>query len=222
MPGSRTKLWVSRVKTESTHPPSGLFTKKAPAHGAGSDFYRRSLRRRQPWEPTVSRAVNRPDAATNPASRSRGMPGSFQETEMLCQRTLDRRHRRPLFCGADPLLSVRYRTVEELLGLLFSPRHFREYHFYLTMGGEQMGSPEEKDKPSTTLPGTVEKIIKPIDPSEPEKAQITIEGAEDLYREIRVKNTLKDEKGEEVTINEGASVDVTIEADEKDTIKKEK
>jgi len=34
-----------------------------------------------------------------------------------------------------------------------------------------MGSPEEKDKPSTTLPGTVEKIIKPIDPNEPEKAQ---------------------------------------------------
>jgi hypothetical protein len=31
-------------------------------------------------------------------------------------------------------------------------------------GGEQMGSPEKKDKPSTTLPGTVEKIIKPIDP----------------------------------------------------------
>ena len=37
-------------------------------------------------------------------------------------------------------------------------------------------SPESKDKPSTTLPGTVEKIIKPIDPSEPEKAQIHIEG----------------------------------------------
>ena len=85
-----------------------------------------------------------------------------------------------------------------------------------------MGSPEEKDKPSTTLPGTVEKIIKPVVPSEPEKAQINIEGAEDLYREIRVENTLKDENGEEVAIKEGASVDVTIEADKKDTTKKEK
>ena len=84
-----------------------------------------------------------------------------------------------------------------------------------------MGSPEEKDKPSTTLPGTVEKIIKPVVPSEPEKAQINIEGAEDLYREIRVENTLKDENGEEVAIKEGASVDVTIEADKKDTTKKE-
>ena len=89
-------------------------------------------------------------------------------------------------------------------------------------GGEQMGLPEEKDKPSTTLPGTVEKIIKPVVPSEPEKAQINIEGAEDLYREIRVENTLKDENGEEVAIKEGASVDVTIEADKKDTTKKEK
>ncbi len=85
-----------------------------------------------------------------------------------------------------------------------------------------MLSPEEEDKPSTTLPGTVEKIIKPVVPSEPEKAQINIEGGEDLYREIRVENTLKDEKGEEVAIKEGASVDVTIEADKKDTTKKEK
>ena len=85
-----------------------------------------------------------------------------------------------------------------------------------------MGSPEEKDKPSTTLPGTVEKIIKPILPGEAEKAQINIEGAEELYREIRVDNTLKDKKGNEVALKEGAPVDVTVEADKKDTTKKEK
>jgi hypothetical protein len=85
-----------------------------------------------------------------------------------------------------------------------------------------MGSPDEKDKPSTTLPGTVEKIIKPILPGEAEKAQIDIEGAEALYREIRVDNTLNDEKGEEEAIKEGAQVDVAIEADQKDTTKKEK
>ena len=34
-----------------------------------------------------------------------------------------------------------------------------------------MDSPEEKDKISTTLPGTVEKIIKPIVPGEPDKAR---------------------------------------------------
>ena len=84
-----------------------------------------------------------------------------------------------------------------------------------------MGSPDEEDKPGTTLPGTVEKIIKPVVPSEPEKAEIHIEGGEAFYREIRVKNVLKDEKGEEVAIKEGARVNVSIEADKKDTIKKE-
>ena len=83
-----------------------------------------------------------------------------------------------------------------------------------------MGSPEEKDKPSTTLPGTVQKIIKPIDAHAADIAEIAIEGAEDLYREIRIENTLKNEKGEEVGLKEDAPVDVTIEADKKDTIKK--
>ena len=89
------------------------------------------------------------------------------------------------------------------------------------MGVECMSSPDEKDKPIATLPGTVEKIIKPVVPSEPEKAEIHIEGGEDFYREIRVKNVLKDEKGEEVAIMDGAPVDVTIKANKKDTTKKE-
>ena len=83
-----------------------------------------------------------------------------------------------------------------------------------------MDSPEEKDKPSTTLPGTVQKIIKPIDPNEQDTAEISIPKAEDLYREIRIDNVLKDEKGEEAALKEGAPVDVTIEADKKDTTKK--
>ncbi len=68
-------------------------------------------------------------------------------------------------------------------------------------------------KPSVTLPGTVEKIIPPPHPSEPEKAQIGVEGADDLYREIRVKNTLQDENGNPVALKEGSKVEVTIEAD---------
>jgi hypothetical protein len=67
-------------------------------------------------------------------------------------------------------------------------------------------------KPSVTLPGTVEKIIPPLHPSQPEKAQIGIEGADDLYREIRVENTLQDEDGKTVSLKPGAKVDVTIEA----------
>jgi hypothetical protein len=67
-------------------------------------------------------------------------------------------------------------------------------------------------KSSVTLPGTVEKIIPPAHPSQPEKAQIGVEGAEDLYREIRVDNTLQDENGNQVALKPGAKVDVTIEA----------
>jgi hypothetical protein len=71
--------------------------------------------------------------------------------------------------------------------------------------------PEEKA--AVTLPGTVEKIIPPITPNQTEKAQISVEGAEDLYKEIRVENTLQDESGNEVALKKGAKVDVTIEAD---------
>jgi hypothetical protein len=97
---------------------------------------------------------------------------------------------------------------------------YRGARFLCLRGGEQMDSPEERDKPSTTLPGTVQKVIKPIDPHAPDTAEIAIEGAEDLYREIRVENTLTNEKGEKVALKEGAPVDVTIEAEEKDTTKK--
>jgi hypothetical protein len=67
-------------------------------------------------------------------------------------------------------------------------------------------------KPALTLPAVVEKIIKPLHPDAPEKAQIAIKGADDLYREIRVENTLKDAAGERVKLKAGAEVEVTIEA----------
>jgi hypothetical protein len=70
------------------------------------------------------------------------------------------------------------------------------------------------------LPGKVEKIIKSADPTAPEKGQIAVEGAEELHREVRINNMLKDENGEEVALKEGAKVDVTIEAEPKDTVKK--
>jgi hypothetical protein len=68
------------------------------------------------------------------------------------------------------------------------------------------------ENPSTTLPGTVEKIIKPLAPQDPEKAQIAVEGADHLYREIRIDNTLTDENGEKVRLKVGAEVQVTVEA----------
>ena len=42
--------------------------------------------------------------------------------------------------------------------------------------------------PSTTLRGTVEKIIASLIPSEPERAQIAVEVADHLYKELRIGN----------------------------------
>ena len=81
-------------------------------------------------------------------------------------------------------------------------------------------SEEAKEKPNVTLPGTVEKVIKSPHPSIPEKAQIVIQGADDLYREIRIENTLTNDKGEKVELKEGADIDVTLEADPEGTKKK--
>ncbi len=72
---------------------------------------------------------------------------------------------------------------------------------------------ESDDKAGVTLPGKVEKIIRPLNPDKPEKAQINVEGAEDLYREIRIDNVLQNEKGETVHLKPGAEVEVTVEAD---------
>ena len=76
------------------------------------------------------------------------------------------------------------------------------------------------EKATVTLPATVEKIIHSIDPSEPDKAQIAVEGAEELYREIRIENTLQDEAGNEVCLKKGAEIEVTIAAESEATTPK--
>ena len=59
-----------------------------------------------------------------------------------------------------------------------------------------------------------EKVINPHPRSgEPEKAQIAVEGADHLYREIRVPKSLTDAHGKKVNLKEGAYVEVKIEAD---------
>lgn len=71
-----------------------------------------------------------------------------------------------------------------------------------------------KKKPVVTLPATVEKVIPPSPYfGEPEKVEIAIEGADPLYKEIRIENTLRDEEGKEVGLTPGAEIEVTIEAE---------
>jgi hypothetical protein len=76
-------------------------------------------------------------------------------------------------------------------------------------------------KPKITKPGTVQKIVTPVLPGEREKAQIAVEGADHLYGEIRIENALEGAKGKKVKLKKGATVEVTVEADPKETLPKE-
>jgi hypothetical protein len=70
-----------------------------------------------------------------------------------------------------------------------------------------------KKKPKTTKHGTVQKIIKSPDPNVPEKAEIEVHEADELYKEIRIENVLEDEHGKKLKLKEDAPVDITVEAD---------
>jgi hypothetical protein len=68
------------------------------------------------------------------------------------------------------------------------------------------------DQPSATMRGTVDKIIPSPRPSQPEKAQIAVDGADVHYRDLRIENTLTDEHGDEVKLKKNAHVEVTVTA----------
>jgi hypothetical protein len=69
------------------------------------------------------------------------------------------------------------------------------------------------EQPSATMPGTVDKIISSPRPSQPEKAQIAVEGADHRDQDLRIENTLTDEHGDDVKLKKGAHVEVTVTAD---------
>jgi hypothetical protein len=69
------------------------------------------------------------------------------------------------------------------------------------------------ERPSTTMPGIVDKIIPSPRPSQPEKAQIAVDGADQGYRDLRIENTLTDEHGDDVRLKKGTGVEVTVTAE---------
>jgi hypothetical protein len=71
------------------------------------------------------------------------------------------------------------------------------------------------ERPSITVPGTVEKIVPSARPALLEKAQIAVDGASPRHRDIRIENTLTDENGEDVKLKKGAHVEVTVATDPK-------
>jgi hypothetical protein len=70
-----------------------------------------------------------------------------------------------------------------------------------------------KEIASATIPGTVEKVVKSPDPSEPERAQIAVEGADHEHKVLQIENTMTDKGGHEVHLTPGAKVEVTITAE---------
>ena len=69
------------------------------------------------------------------------------------------------------------------------------------------------EQPSVTMPGTVNEIVPSPRPSQPEKAQIVVDGADRPYQELRIENMLTDENGDDVKLKKGAHVEVTVAAD---------
>ena len=72
-----------------------------------------------------------------------------------------------------------------------------------------------REQPSTTMPGTVDKIIPSLRPSQPEEAQIAIDRADRPHRDFRIENTLTDEHGDNVKLKKGTHVEVTVTAEPK-------
>jgi hypothetical protein len=74
-------------------------------------------------------------------------------------------------------------------------------------------------KPSAVMSGRVETIIKSPFPNVSDRAEIHVAGADHLYREIRIENSLSNENGQEVSLKLGAQVEVTVEAKAESTNK---
>jgi len=73
-------------------------------------------------------------------------------------------------------------------------------------------------RPWKTVSGVVQKVLKNIYSRHGADAvEISIAEAEELFREIRIENRFTDVDGQPVALKDGARLDVTFEADAKDT-----
>jgi hypothetical protein len=70
------------------------------------------------------------------------------------------------------------------------------------------------EKPSTTFPGVVDRIVRSPRANLPEKAHVAINGPDRGYSDLRFDNTLTDENGDGVKLKKGAHVDVTVTAND--------
>ena len=75
-----------------------------------------------------------------------------------------------------------------------------------------LDSARPPEQPSASMAGTVEKIIPPPRPSQPEQAEIAVDRAAHRHRDLRIDNTFTDEHGDDVKLKKGDHVNVTVTA----------
>jgi hypothetical protein len=78
----------------------------------------------------------------------------------------------------------------------------------------------QPSRPWKKVSGTAQKFVRDVSRTRGENVEISIPDAEDLFREIRIDNTFTDIEGQPVALKQGAHVDITFEADAKDTVKR--
>lgn len=71
----------------------------------------------------------------------------------------------------------------------------------------------QRNRPWKTLAAVVKKVVKSVLPDEPDKVEISITGADDLFREIRIENRFTNIDGSLIELTNGVHVDVTFEAE---------
>lgn len=59
------------------------------------------------------------------------------------------------------------------------------------------------EPPVATMPGTVDKTIPSRSRTQPEEAQVGVNGARRQHRDLRIENSLTDEHGDDVKLKEG-------------------
>jgi hypothetical protein len=69
-----------------------------------------------------------------------------------------------------------------------------------------------REQPSSTMPGTVDKVIPSLRPGHPGEAHIAVAGGNRPHRNFRIENTLTDEHGDDVKLKKGAHVEVAVTA----------
>lgn len=70
-----------------------------------------------------------------------------------------------------------------------------------------IGAERKVGEVKVTLSGVVQKLVPGVGL---ERAQIEVRGADDLYRELRIANALKDTEGNEVKLAPGMEVEIVI------------